>query len=64
MGLFRKLPKPDPKKEQALLEEIERHGGLEKKDVPAMILAALITIMPLVLALFGLIILAMWLFIA
>ena len=63
MGLFKRLPKPDPKKEQELLEEIERHGGLEKKDVLAMILAALVTIMPLILILFLLIAVAALMFI-
>ena len=63
MGLFKRLPKPDPKKEQELLDEIERYGGLEKKDVLAMILAALVTIMPLILILFLLIAVAALMFI-
>lgn len=46
--LFRKLKKPDPEAEQKLLDEIEAHGGLEKNDVLAMILSALLMIMPIV----------------
>lgn len=60
---FRQLKKFDPKKEQALREEIEAGGGLEKNDFKAMILAALLTIMPLVIVIFLLFVLAAWLFI-
>ena len=60
---LRKLKKFDPKKEQALRDEIEAHGGLDKEDMKAMILAALVTIMPLVILVFLLFVLCAWLFI-
>lgn len=46
--LFKKLKKPDPEAEQKLRDEIEAYGGLEKNDVMAMILSALLMIMPIV----------------
>ena len=46
--LFKKLKKPDPQAEQKLRDEIEADGGLEKNDVAAMIIAAMLTIMPIV----------------
>ena len=55
--LFKKLKKPDPEAEQKLLDEIEAHGGLEKNDVLAMIISALLMIMPIV-AIFLLVIVA------
>lgn len=61
---FRSLKKYDPEKEQALQNEIEADGGLEKNDLKAMILAALLTIMPFALFLFLLIALACWLFVS
>ena len=60
---FKKLKKFDPEKAQALREEIEANGGLEKNDMKAMIIAALLTIMPVAIAVFLLFILAAWLFI-
>ena len=44
--LFKKLKKPDPKAEQRLLDEIEAYGGLEKNDVLAMIISAMLMILP------------------
>ena len=44
--IFRRLKKPDPKVEQELFDEIERHGGLEDKDVLAMIISGLLMILP------------------
>ncbi len=62
--LFKKpLVKPDPEKEQALRNEIEENGGLEKKDLPAMIIAALLVILPVILVLLLLFVLAAWLFV-
>ena len=60
---LKKLKKYDPEKEQALRDEIEANGGLEKNDMKAMILAALLTIMPFVIVIFLLFVLAAWLFI-
>ena len=60
---FKKLKKFDPEQEKTLRDEIEAHGGLEKNDMKAMIIAALLTIMPIAIAVFLLFILAAWLFI-
>ena len=46
--LFKKLKKPDPEAEQRLRDEIEAYGGLEKNDIPAMIISALLMILPIV----------------
>lgn len=60
---FRNLKKYDPEAEKTLRDEIEEAGGLEKNDMKAMILAALLTIMPVVIVIFLLFVLAAWLFI-
>lgn len=60
---FRQLKKYDPEKERALQDEIEAAGGLEKNDVKAMILAAMLTIMPFIVLLFLLIVLFCWMFV-
>ena len=60
---LKKLKKYDPEKEQSLRDEIEANGGLEKNDMKAMIIAALLTIMPVVIVIFLLFILAAWLFV-
>lgn len=57
------LKKFDPEKEQNLHDEIQSNGGLEKNDMKAMILAALLTIMPIAVGVFLLFILLAWLFI-
>ncbi len=58
MLFFRKkLKKYDPEKERTLQDEIEAAGGLEKKDIPAMLISAFLVFMPvalLVLGFFGL----------
>lgn len=54
MGLFRKLKKPDPEAEERLLREIEENGGLEKDDVKAMILSALLVFVPVAAGMLGL----------
>ena len=43
------IKKPDKEKEDKIREDIEAMGGLEKKDVPAMILSALLVILPVAL---------------
>lgn len=51
MAFFRKIiKKPDPEKEEKLRQEIHENGGLEKKDLPAMILSAYLVIIPIALA--------------
>ena len=48
MALFRKIiKKPDPEKEEQLRREINEAGGLEKKDLPAMIISAYLVIIPI-----------------
>ena len=51
MFFGKKLKKPDPEAEKKLREDIENAGGLEKKDLPAMILAAYLVIIPVVIVL-------------
>ena len=46
--LFKRLKKPDPEAEQKLRDEIDAYGGLEKNDVLAMIISALLMILPIV----------------
>ena len=54
--LFKRLKKPDPKAEQELREQISRSGGLEKNDLLAMIISAMLVIIPVaVLALLALV---------
>ena len=59
---IKKLKKYDPEAERKLRREIEEAGGLEKNDLKAMILAALLVILPVVLMIFGLIALMAFLF--
>lgn len=60
---FRKLKKYDPEAERKLRQEIEEAGGLEKNDMKAMIIAAMLVILPVALIIMGLFILMAWLFI-
>ena len=46
---FKRIFKFDPDREEKLRNEIEENGGIEKKDMPAMILSAYLTIIPIVL---------------
>ena len=59
---YRSLKKYDPEAERKLRDEIEAQGGLEKNDVKAMIIAALLVIVPVVLVIFALFVLMAWLF--
>ena len=62
---FRKrLKKPDPEAESRLRKQIADEGGLEPKDMPAMILAAILTIMPVILAVLGIFCLIAWWFVS
>lgn len=63
MALFSRLKKPNPEKEEELRNEIEAEGGLEKNDFPAMILGAMLVIMPAALIALGVICLIIWLLI-
>jgi hypothetical protein len=60
--IFKRLKKPDPQKEQTLRDAIENEGGLDKKDMPAMILSALLVIMPVAIVVLLVMVLAIWLF--
>ena len=44
--IFKRLKKPDPKVEEKLREDIDAYGGLEKNDVAAMIISAMLMILP------------------
>lgn len=59
---LKKLKKYDPKAEQELYDEIQASGGLEKNDLLAMILSALLVIMPVAVLLFLLIVAFAFLF--
>ena len=60
--IFKRLRKPDLQKEQTLRDTIENEGGLDKKDLPAMILSALLVIMPVAVLALLVLVLAIWLF--
>lgn len=60
--IFKRLKKPDLQKEQTLRDTIENEGGLDKKDLPAMILSALLVIMPVAIAALLVMVLAIWVF--
>ena len=47
--IWRRLKKPDTEKEKQLREQIEEQGGVGKRDVLAMILSALVVILPVAL---------------
>lgn len=59
---IKKLNKPDPEAEEKLRNDIEEMGGLEKKDLPAMLIAAFLVILPVALIAIGVICLLAWLF--
>ena len=59
---FRKrLKKPDAASEQKLRDEIEEMGGLEKNDIPAMLISAFLVILPIAIAVLLLFALVGWL---
>ncbi len=58
---LKKLKKYDPVKEQELYDEIQANGGLEKNDMKAMIIAAMITILPFALIVLVVLVLGAWL---
>ena len=55
------LKKPDKKVEQKLRDEIEEMGGLEKNDIPAMLLSAYLVIIPTALAALFILLFVGWL---
>ena len=46
--IFKRLKKPYPEVEQKLRDNIDAYGGLEKNDVLAMIISAMLMILPIV----------------
>ncbi len=60
--LFKGVKKPNPEKEKKLREDLEEYGGLEKKDLPALIISAFLVILPVAIAVLLLFVLAAWLF--
>ena len=63
MGLFSKFfKKPDVEKQKKFREELEDSGGVEKKDIPAMIFSAYLVIIPVVIAVFLLFCFVAWMF--
>ncbi len=61
--LFRRLKKFDPEKERELRNEIEANGGLEKGDMPAMLISAFLVFVPAALLVLGVIVLIGYFFI-
>lgn len=62
MFFRKKLKKPDPEQEQKLRDDIEANGGLEKTDIPAMIISAFLVIFPVALGALLILVLFAWLF--
>lgn len=60
---FKRIKKYDPEAERKLREEIESEGGLEKNDMKAMIISALLVILPVILVIIALFVLMAWMFI-
>ena len=58
---LRSLKKPDPEAEQKLRSEIEEAGGLEKNDMKAMILSAMLVFLPVAAVIFLLFVAFAWL---
>ena len=61
-NIKRVFKKPDKEKEQELNKNINEYG-LEKKDLPAMILSAYIVFIPIALIVLGLFALIAWIFV-
>ena len=60
--IFKRLKKPDPKVEEKLREDIDAYGGLEKNDVLARIISAMLMILPVVVIVLLVIVAFMFLF--
>ena len=60
--IFKRLKKPDPEAEQKLRDDIEAYGGLEKNDVLAMIISAMLMILPVAVIFLLVIVAFMFLF--
>ncbi len=62
MAIWKRLKKFDPEKEKELQRQIEAEGGLEKGDGLAMVLSALLVLLPAALLTLGVIVLIAFLF--
>ena len=60
--IFKRLKKLDPEVEQKLRDDIDAYGGLEKNDVLAMIISAMLMILPIVVIALLVIVAFMFLF--
>ena len=60
--IFKRLKKPDPEAEQKLRDDIEAYGGLEKNDVLARIISAMLMILPVAVIFLLVIVAFMFLF--
>lgn len=61
--LKRVLKKDNGKKEEGLREDIKNEGGLEKKDIPAMLISAYLIIIPICLVVLVLLcLIVLWIF--
>ena len=63
MNKIKKILKRNPKREEEITNEIERGGGIEKKDMSAMLLSAYLTIMPVVILIMATFILISYLYV-
>ena len=63
MALFSKFfKKPDMEKQRKFREELENAGGVEKKDIPAMIISAYLVFIPVVVIVLLLFAFVAWMF--
>ncbi len=62
--IFKRLKKFDPEKEKALNEQIQEEGGVEKKDMLAMVISAFLVFIPAALVALGIFLLFTWLFLS
>ena len=63
MSLFSKFfKKPDVEKEEKFREELEESGGVEKKDIPAMIMSAYLIFIPVAVIILLLFCFVAWMF--
>ena len=63
MALFSKFfKKPDMEKQRKFREELLESGGVEKKDIPAMILSAYLVFIPVIAVILLLFCFVAWMF--
>ena len=64
IGKIKRVIKHDSARDGALREEIERGGGIEKKDIPAMVLSAYLTVIPVIILVLGVFALIAYLYVS